>query len=271
MQAAPLGRSGTGAYISSLPPNPLSQVKLEIMPEAKSPLEMLGLLGVDDYQLPNSRITHREIHTRVGCIVSLWHEPEEPRGYVIAVGGANGGLLGAGGGIYHELGLRLTGEATGTGEDTPANEAALPGVGVIRVHYRKPGHPQECLLDVASIADLAARQGAKRFVFIGHSFGGAVAIQSGVTLAGFTAGVITLATQSGGCEVAQRLGDTPLLLVHGGQDKILGSVNSQMVAAMAGETAEVVTYPLAGHGLVECRQELLELLLKKTKTWLGTD
>ena len=235
------------------------------MPEAKSPLEMLGLLGVDEYQLPNSRITHKEIHTRLGCIVSLWHEPEEPRSYVIAVGGANGGLLGAGGGIYHELGLRLTGDA---------GDAALPGVGVIRVHYRKPGHPQECLLDVASIADLAARQGAKRFVFIGHSFGGAVAIQAGVTLASFTAGVMTLATQSAGCEAAQQLGETPLLLVHGGQDKILGAENSQMVAAMAdmaGKSAEVVTYPLAGHGLVECREELLELLLNKTAAWLGSD
>ncbi len=234
--------------------------------ETKSPLELVGLLGVDEYRIPNTNITHKEIHTQHGCIITLWHEAvndkntptaakpeaENTQSYVMAMGGANGGLLGPSGGLYHELAVSL----------------AQAGAAFVRVHYRKPGRLEDCLLDVASVVDLAARSGGQKFVFIGHSFGGAVAIQAGVTLANFTSGVVTLATQSAGCEAAGRLGETPLLLVHGGKDEILDPQNSQLVASMATENAEVVIYPQAKHGLVECREELKALLEFKILGWL---
>ena len=60
---------------------------------------------------------------------------------------------------------------------------------------------------------------------MGHSFGGAVAVQAGALLAERTAGVVTLATQSAGCEPGEALGRAQgaVLLLHGDRDEILPS------------------------------------------------
>jgi pimeloyl-ACP methyl ester carboxylesterase len=124
---------------------------------------------------------------------------------------------------------------------------------------RRPSDLDLSLLDVAATR-LGDAQGARRFVCVGHSFGGAVAVQAGTTLRGFCAGVVTLATQSAGCEVAEQLGGTPLLLVHGERDEILSPQDSMMVRALAGH-GEVKLYPSAGHQLNEVHTELRKLLL----------
>jgi len=271
--------------------------------EARSPLDLVGLLAVDEFADLGSQVVHQEIHTRQGCIISLWHgtakatsgtaesasdtaktasspakaasgtakaasstadsnpanptnpnnpaNPANPTNYVLAVGGANGGLLGPSGGLYPEL----------------ATSLAEAGLAFVRIHFRRPGKPEECLLDVASVVELAVRQGGKRFVFVGHSFGGAVAIQAGAVLSDSTSGVVALATQSAGCEVASRLGKIPLLLIHGGEDQVLDQQNSRLVATMAGPNAEVVIYPQANHGLMECKSELKVLLESKILNW----
>jgi pimeloyl-ACP methyl ester carboxylesterase len=118
--------------------------------------------------------------------------------------------------------------------------------------------------DVAAAADLAGRRGARRFVVMGHSFGGAVAIQVGAVLGTHCAGVVTLSTQSAGCEVAAELGDTPLLLVHGTNDEILPPETSAVVQMLAGH-GEVVLLPGSGHLLSEAAGELRERL----GTWIG--
>src|SRR5690606_8390573 len=116
-----------------------------------------------------------------------------------------------------------------------------------------------CLLDAAATADWAMTQGGRRFVLVGHSFGGAVAVQCGVALGGHCRGVVTLATQSAGCESAHLLGDTPLLLVHGTADEILSPDNSVMVRTMAGH-GELRIVQGAGHQLDQAAGELRELL-----------
>src|SRR5205823_1708406 len=108
-------------------------------------------------------------------------------------GGAMGGLLGPARGLYHDLGTAL----------------AAKNIGATRVGYRRPNDLEMCTLDVGAAADVANRGGAERFVVIGHSFGGAVAINAGVALRRFTRGVATLSTQSAGCESAAGLDDIP--------------------------------------------------------------
>ena len=108
--------------------------------------------------------------------------------------------------------------------------------------------------DVAAAADLASRGGARRFVVVGHSFGGAVAVQAGVVLGEHCRGVVTLATQSAGCENAAEL-TAPLLLLHGAGDELLPPETSTVVQMLA-EQGEVVVIPGTGHLFGEASDEV---------------
>lgn len=157
-----------------------------------------------------------------------------------------GGVLGPADGVYHTLGNEL---------------AERYGIATIRVGYRKPNDLSRCVHDVAAAADLASRSGAEGFVVVGHSFGGAVAIQAGTVLGADCRGVVTLSTQSAGCEHAAELGDTPLLLMHGTDDEILPAETSTVVQMLAGH-GEVELLPGAGHLLTQAATEVHDRLLQ---------
>ncbi|MFT5204067.1 MAG: pimeloyl-ACP methyl ester carboxylesterase [Candidatus Aldehydirespiratoraceae bacterium] len=212
----------------------------------RSPLDMLGVLAKADGELSEtSRLV--EIYTMEGLLQIMWHGDPDATDVVLMCGGAMGGMLGPGRSLYLELGL----------------EMAAEGRAAMAVNYRKAGDLTRSLLDTCAAADLALRNGAQRFVILGHSFGGAVAIQAASTFAAHTAGVITYATQSAGCEEAARIGDTPLLLLHGERDSILGPENSMMVQSLAG-TGEVRTFPDTDHLMAEAAEEIAEL----TGSWV---
>ena len=162
---------------------------------AQGPYERLGVLAKQSVQVADG-LVHHELFTMQGLLTILWHGPPDAEHAVVAVGGAMGGLLGPSDGLYQALGARFADE----------------GIATLRVSYRAPNDLGRCVHDALAAADVAARQGARRFVTIGHSFGGAVAVQLGMAMGDFTAGVVTLATQSAGCEDAEGLADTPMLL-----------------------------------------------------------
>ncbi len=162
---------------------------------------------------------------------------------VLTCGGGMGGLLGPAKAIYHDLGEHLW---------------ANHGIATIRVGYRTPNHLPRCVHDVAAAGDLASRTGARRFVVLGHSFGGAVAVQAGTVLAEHCAGVVTFATQSAGCEQASALA-APLLLFHGDRDEILPFETSVVVRELAGH-GEVIALPGEGHLLDGAADELRDRL-----------
>ena len=205
---------------------------------ARSPLELVAPLAVDEGLRPDGS-RHVELYTMEGLLTFLWAGDPAAENVVVCMGGAMGGLLGPARTLYHELAEVLPGE----------------GVGVMRVGYRKPGDLTRCLIDVAAAAESAAKVGAGRFVFLGHSFGGAVAIQAAVTMAEHSVGVATFATQSAGCECAEELGSTPLLMFHGTNDRILGPENSHMVQMIAGR-GDVQLLSGADHLLVEAADEV---------------
>src|SRR5256885_12300356 len=162
----------------------------------------------------------------------------DARDVVVTCGGGMGSVLGPAGGLYHCLGQEL----------------ALAGIGTVRVGYRKPNDLSRCVHDVAAACDLASRAGGRRFVVMGHSFGGAVAVQAGVVLGEHCAGIVGLATQSAGCELASGLRDTPLLLLHGAEDEILPPETSGVVQMLAGHGG-VVLLPGTGHLLTQSKDE----------------
>ncbi len=165
------------------------------------------------------QLDHVEMYTMRGLVTLLWHGPRDAHDVVLMCGGAMGGLLGPADGLFHDLGVTF----------------AEPG------HRHHPGRlpaPQR----PRPLRDRRGRRGRRgragsapdRFVVVGHSFGGAVAINTGVALGRHAAGVVALSTQSAGCESADLLDDSPLLLVHGDADELLPPMASEIVRMIAG-------------------------------------
>ena len=194
------------------------------------PFDFLGALAIQEAEVAPA-LHHVEIYTRGGLLTLLWHGERSEDRYVVMGGGAMGGLLGPADGAFHDLGMAF----------------AAQGVGVIRVGYRQPNDLDECVLDMAAAVDLASRAGGEQFVTVGHSFGGAVAVRCAMALPASVVGVITLATQSAGCESAARLAGLPMLLLHGDRDEILPPMCSQVVHELAGGHGELVILHGAGH------------------------
>ena len=200
------------------------------------PLRVLAVQHVDIEGVPGG-LRHVEIYTMSGLVTLLWHGPTDAERVVLCLGGAMGGLLGPGTSLFHEVGTMLAAE----------------GIGTIRVGYRVPNDLDACIGDAIAAAMLAEREGAERFVTVGHSFGGAVAVGAALPpspVAAAVHGVCTLATQSAGCERANGLQGRPFLLIHGDRDEILPHWSSELVREVAG-CGEVELLPGAGHLLRE--------------------
>lgn len=186
------------------------------------------------------RLRHVEAYTTEGLLTLMWHHPAERRGAaLVCCGGAMGGLLGPGRGLYQDLGDRWSAR----------------GVDVVRVGYRRPNDLDRCVEDLVSAMELLRDVEVDCVVTMGHSFGGAVAIRAAAAQADLAAGVVTFATQSAGCEPAEDLA-VPLLLFHGTHDSILPMMASEMVRMIAGR-GELV--PLVGddHLLAASHDEVL--------------
>jgi len=214
----------------------------------------LDLLGRQHVALGDG-LTHHELYAWDGLLTLLWHEPAEPcDAAVLYCGGALGGVLGPAGGLYHDLGTALAASGVASG---------------IRVGYRAPNDLDRCVQDTLAAAALAGAAGAERFVVVGHSFGGAVAIGAGVALGARCAGVVTLATQSAGCEPGEALAErgVPVLLLHGDRDPILPFFSSQLVHMLTG--GELVILPDADHRLGQVATELRDRLVPWITTRLG--
>jgi dienelactone hydrolase len=205
------------------------------------PLDRLRVIAKQDVVVTPG-LRHIEGFTFEGLLTFLWHGDPTHERVVLMCGGAMGGLLGPAEGLYHALGETFSAQ----------------GIGTIRVGYRRPNDLDACVLDVAGAADLAHRNGGRRFVVMGHSFGGAVAINAGIALRPMVSGVVTLSTQSAGCESAAAL-RRPLLLLHGDRDELLPVMASQAVQALAG-AGDLVVLPGAGHLLVEAAADLRDRL-----------
>lgn len=214
-------------------------------PTNPTALEALRSLATAEVRL-TAEMRHREVYTSRGLLSVLWHEPPVEASVgtaIVACGGAMGGLLGPGHGLYQQLGERWSAR----------------GVQMLRVGYREPNNLDLCAHDVACGVEWARGAGAERVVVMGHSFGGAVAIRAAVVMPASVVGVVTFATQSAGCEVAAGLGGRPLLLFHGDQDELLPPESSHMVQALAG-AGEVVMLPGDGHLLAKSEAAIIERL-----------
>ncbi len=186
-----------------------------------------------------------------GPIPCLYQPGSPGAGGVLWMGGTDGGFLGPADGIY----------------ETMSEDLSTRGVASLRLSFRiltAPGILEEAVFDALEGIRHLRQEGAGPVALVGHSFGGAVAITAAVLSNGGIAGVATLATQSAGTQLAGRLAPTPLLLVHGSQDRRLPPECSRYVYRLAHEPKELVILEGARHSLRQRREELRHLL----ETWL---
>jgi pimeloyl-ACP methyl ester carboxylesterase len=218
---------------------------------ASTPYEALRALATQRVTVAH-RLDHVEVFTLGGLLTLLWHGTGDEEAVVVCCGGAMGGLLGPADGLYHDLGVALLDA----------------GIATIRVGWRQPNDLDACTHDLLAALELTARSGARRAVTVGHSFGGAVAVRAGAMVDDMVVGVVTLATQSAGCEIADRLAGRPVLCLHGDADELLPPLCSELVAGLA--EGELVVLPGAGHLLTQAGAELRTRLLDWLPATLAT-
>jgi pimeloyl-ACP methyl ester carboxylesterase len=182
------------------------------------------------------------IKTTRGAIPLILHSAPEKGRAVLCVSGAMGGYNGPSM-LYPRLGL----------------EMPKRGFTIARLDYRAPNEFGECLLDAMAALSFLGGIGNHRVALIGHSFGGAVAINAG-TLSPIVTTVIALSSQLAGAHVVGELAPKPLLLIHGGADTILSPESSQALYDRAGEPKTIRILPGVGHGLAEAHDEVFDLL-----------
>jgi dienelactone hydrolase len=137
-------------------------------------------------------------------------------------------------------------------------------VSSLRIRYRQPTDLDLCVEDALVGIEFLEQQAVSRIALVGHSFGGAVAIQAGAASPSVAAAA-TLACQSFGTGAADRVAPRPLLLVHGANDTTLPPECSAYIYERALEPKELVILPGAGHCFDEAVSELHDLL----STWLN--
>ena len=185
------------------------------------------------------------VTTRGPIPVVLHAAPEKGRA-ALCVSGAIGGFDGPAM-LYPRLGLAMPREQ----------------ITIARLNYRAPNEFGECLVDAMAALTFLGGIGHQRVALIGHSFGGAVAINAG-TLSPLVTTVVALSSQLAGAHVAGELAPKPLLLIHGDADTILSHESSQALYDRAGEPKTLKILPGVGHRLSEAADQVFDLV----RDWL---
>jgi len=200
----------------------------------------LAIEGVAAHPEPDGNLRVL-IATSRGELRAVLHPCSDAPGATIYVGGAMGGFEGPANDLYGRLANRLRPQMSG-----------------LRLHYRRPGEFEECVLDVLAGVSFLRGFGAGPIALVGHSFGGAVVIKAG-ELSEPVVGVAALSSQLFGTRTVERLGK-PLLLVHGMRDGVLDYAASEDIHARALEPKRLVLYAEADHSLTQAAGDLEELL-----------
>jgi pimeloyl-ACP methyl ester carboxylesterase len=192
------------------------------------------------------------IESERGNISCVWQAAEinELRTAVLFIGGADGGFMGPSD-IYEAL-----------------SKLFIPlQIGVLRVDYRIhqfPNDVEQGAYDAQQAASWLMSQGYEKILIVGHSFGGAVAIETAAKNHNIR-GVIGLASQTAGATNITSLVDTPVLLIHGDSDTRLPVSCSIMLYEMTSTPCELAILEGGTHSLRQVSESATKLILDFVK------
>ena len=189
-----------------------------------------------------------ELISDKGLIHAKFYNPHLSTAAVLMIGGGDGGFDGPASAIYPSLAENLYGK----------------GIAALLLDYRIhsfPGNLEEAIYDVLFGVHHLLKMGIDNIGLVGHSFGGAVAIEAAVREP-MISGLISLASQTAGALNVKQVSPRPILFVHGLNDIRLPPDCSRYLHSIAEEPKGLVLLEGATHSLRQCREELLILLFQ---------
>ncbi len=188
------------------------------------------IFGYDDLRITTDR----------GIVEGKYYRANRAASGVVFLVGAGGGYISPSLTLYPRLAISLR----------------RNGISSIRVKYRRPNRLGECTLDSAIAMRFLLEEGVTKLGVVGHSFGGAVAVQSAWNVRDVKT-IVLLATQSHGISPLSELGnDVSVLIVHGMQDRTLPPRTSLMAHELSKGETKLVLYDGTGHMLIKVGNKL---------------
>lgn len=184
-----------------------------------------------DLATPNGVIAVKTNHVRCAPIA------------VLAVGGVGGGFDSPANNLYERLSGKLQKRS----------------IRFLDVSFTKPGDFTQSVYELRAAIRYARSQGARRFILIGHSFGGGVVISAALREPE-VASVFALSSQTyGGGRVAE-LAPCRLHLIHGFFDYVVPRCASERLYRAAAQPKDLHLVP-ASHLLNESADQVFNLVL----------
>ena len=193
------------------------------------------------------------IESERGNISCIWQAAEINNLHtaVLFIGGADGGFMGPSD-IYETL-----------------SELFIPlQIGVLRIDYRIhqfPNDVEQGVYDANQATKWLISRGYEKILIVGHSFGGAVAIETAVQNTNIQ-GVIGLASQTAGAMNIASLVDTPILLIHGDADTRLPVSCSIMLYEITTTPCQLAILEGGTHSLRQVSKEATDLIFDFVKS-----
>ncbi len=218
------------------------------MNEAQTmPLEMV----ISGAEISQSRGTYHPVTLRTnrGDLFCRNYQVPDAKCGVIWLNGASGGWASPAKNIYPRLARALMDR----------------GIASLQLSYRRSNDLNESVLDALAGLAFLQHEGIARIALVGHSFGGAVAIQAATTSKNVRT-VVTLATQSyGTAPVGLLQPECAMLLIHGGLDRMLPPSCSEYVFERAHDPKKYICFDAAGHSLDEVTGQIHPII----RDWLA--